>query len=95
MGKNASKNKIYQQKQIIDTAAMEDSDRKLLHIVREYLSDILDNTYNALINEIFMQITKDSGTVHSEEFDKYYFFKLSAFIIQLQRLKAHDEHQKK
>ena len=69
---------------------MEQSDRKLLHIVREYLDDILDNTYNALINEIFNQITRDNCGSQKLEYDQYHFFKLSAFILQLQRLKAHD-----
>ena len=72
---------------------MQDSDRKLLEIIKNYLIDILDNTYNALINEIFVQIQKGSNNA-IEEFDKYHFFKLSSFMIQVQRMKAYEEHNK-
>lgn len=50
--------------------------------MKKYLIDILDNTYNALINEIFVQISKGSNN-GIEEFDKYHFFKLSSFMIQV------------
>lgn len=56
--------------------------------------DILDNTYNPLINEIFAQIQKgvQNGSGKDEIFDKFHFFKLSSFMIQIQRMKAYDEH---
>jgi len=54
--------------------------------MRSYLNDMLDNTYNALINEVFDQIKKAEGhntEVASAEFDNYHFFKFSAFMIQV------------
>lgn len=47
---------------IVNEATLEDSDRKLLEIMRNYVNDMLDNTYNALINEIFVQIQNGSLT---------------------------------
>ena len=64
-----------------------------MSIVKDYLIDMLDNTYNALINEVFNQINKQQ--MDQQEFDKYHFFKLSSFMIQVQRLRAYDEHEKK
>lgn len=32
---------------------MEDDDKKLISIIKNYLLDMLENTYNSLINEIF------------------------------------------
>jgi len=72
---------------------MQDSDRKLIEIIRSYLNDMLANTYNALINETFDQIKKGSELV--AEFDNLHFFKLSAFMIKVQRLKAQEEHEAK
>ena len=40
-----------------------------------------------------MQISKGSNN-GIEEFDKYHFFKLSSFMIQVQRMKAYEEHTK-
>ncbi len=54
VGKNNKINQIEGQKQLIDEASMEDLDRKLLLIIKNYLIDILDNTYNAMINQIFV-----------------------------------------
>ena len=56
--------------------------------------DILDNTYNPLINEIFAQIQKgvQNGSGKDEMLNKFHFFKLSSFMIQIQRMKIHDEH---
>jgi len=48
---------------------------------------MLENTYNALINEVFLQIQKGAEMAIAD-FDNYHFFKLSAFMIQIQRLKA-------
>lgn len=42
---------------MIDEAALNQSDRDLLTILRDYVNDMLENKiYNALINEIFVQI---------------------------------------
>ena len=57
--------------------------------------DILDNTYNNLVNEIFNQIRQnDGGNGLYQVEDKLHFFKLCAFMIQIQRLKAYEQHQR-
>ena len=56
IGKKAKQNTIEGDKSIINEASLEDTDRKLIKIIKNYLIDMLDNCYNALINEIFVQI---------------------------------------
>ena len=73
---------------------MTDSDRELLLILNNYFNDILDNTYNAMINEIFSQI-KEGSEFKSAEFDNFHFFKFSTFMIEMQRLKAQQSHFEK
>jgi len=42
---------------LINEAALKQSDRELLTILQDYANDMLENKiYNALINEIFVQI---------------------------------------
>jgi len=61
---------------------MQESDRKLLEIIRNYLNDMLENTYNPLINEIFIQIQKGTEMAQAD-FDNYHFFKFSTFMMQV------------
>lgn len=75
---------------------MQQSDRKLLVIIKDYLNDMLENTYNALINEVFRQIKAaqaNSTEFGAADFDNFHFFKFSAFMIEVTRLKAY-ENQK-
>ena len=58
---------------------MDDSDQNLLKIVRDYMNDMLENTYNSLINEVFNQIKREKVA----DFDNYHFFKFSAYMIQV------------
>jgi len=81
MGKKNKANVISGETQIINEVAMQDSDRKLIEIIKSYLNDMLANTYNALINEVFDQIKKGSELV--AEFDNYHFFKFSTFMIKV------------
>ena len=76
---------------IVNEATLEDSDRKLLVVMKNYVNDMLDNTYNALINEIFVQIQNGSLS-DAQDFDNYHFFKFSSFMIQIQRMKAQEAH---
>lgn len=63
---------------------MEESDKKLIEIIREYLNDMLDNSiYNALINEVFSQIKQGGSDFSLAEFDNYHFFKFSTFMIEV------------
>ena len=63
--------------------------------MKDYLIDMLDNTYNSLVSELFTQLSQREGTafggISEELFDRYHFFKLCTFMIQVQRLKASDE----
>jgi len=56
VGKKAKQNTIEGTKTILNEGSLEDSDRKLLKIIKNYLMDMLENCYNALNNEIFVQI---------------------------------------
>lgn len=50
-------NKIETNEMLINEAALKQSDRELLTILQDYVNDMLENKiYNALINEIFVQI---------------------------------------
>ena len=53
INKRQAGNKIESHQTIINEANLQDSDRKLITVIKNYLFDILENTYNALINEIF------------------------------------------
>jgi hypothetical protein len=95
IGKKNKANMIEGQQKIIQEGALLDSDRELLAILRNYLDDILENTYNPLVNEVFRQISPNSGTEFTKaEFDNFHFFKFSSFMIDVQRMKAYEAHQK-
>jgi hypothetical protein len=82
LGKNNKQNKIEGQHKILHEGALLKSDRLLLEILRNYIDDILENTYNPLINEVFRQISPNAGSdVTKAEFDNFHFFKFSAFMI--------------
>lgn len=93
-GKKNKQNIIDGMHKIVEEAAMEDSDRLLLEIMRNYLDDVLENTYNHLINEVFRQLGP-SSEMGRAELDNYHFFKFSAFMINVQRLKAYEDHANK
>lgn len=93
LGKSNKLNTIEGQEKIIQEAAMQDSDRELLTIIRSYLNDMLENTYNALINEVFKQISPNTGgEMGRAELDHYHFFKFSAFMINVHRMKSYEDH---
>ena len=56
VGKNNKLNKIVTNELLVNEATLEESDRNLLKIMKDFANDMLDNTYNALINEVFVQI---------------------------------------
>lgn len=53
---------------------------------------MMENSYCPLIEQVFSEIAK--GTEIVEEFDKFHYFKLSRFMIEVCRLKAYDQHKK-
>ena len=80
MGKNNKLNKIVTNELLVNEATLEESDRNLLKIMKDYVNDMLDNTYNPLINEVFAQIQQGS-LQDAADFDNYHFFKFSSFMI--------------
>lgn len=75
-------NVIGAQESLFQIDALEDSDKQLIEVIKTYLVDILDNTYNNLVNEIFNQIASNQAAVDQIE-DKLHFFKICAFMIQV------------
>lgn len=78
-GRIAAENVVEAQKSLIQVDSLEETDRKLIKAIKAYLVDILENTFNNLVNEILSQIVNNQGASQIE--DKLYFFKLSAFMI--------------
>ena len=52
-------NVIGAQESLFQIDSLEDSDKQLIEVIKTYLMDILDNTYNNLVNEIFNQIASN------------------------------------
>jgi hypothetical protein len=69
---------------IIDDAAKDESDHRLLSVLHDYLVDMLQNCYGALIEELFSQILPTQALL--EENDRYYLLKLQTFLIEVCRL---------
>ena len=55
---------------IINDAALEDSDKKLLEILKNHLIDLLDNSYCGLIEQL-QKILSGEGTIDRNEQDIY------------------------
>lgn len=64
---------------IINESCIDDSDKSLLTLLKDYLIDILENSYCSLVEQAFCEIAKQSERV--EEINKFHYFKLSAFMI--------------
>lgn len=71
---------------IISDSILEDSDKKLLEVMKGYLIDLLLHAYTPLVDQVFSEISKNSEMV--EELDRYHYFYLSTFMIKVCRLKA-------
>lgn len=96
LGKNNKQNKIETDQQIVDEAALQESDRELLEVMKGFLQDILENTYNPLITELHSQLTsRENLRAGDELFDRLHYFRICAFMIQVQRLKAYEAHSEK
>lgn len=68
---------------------MQTADKELIEALRNYLDDILENTYNGLLSQIFSEIV--SAQEHNmQQRDNYYMFKLSQFMIQVLRHRAYE-----
>ncbi|CDW80133.1 UNKNOWN [Stylonychia lemnae] len=76
---------------LVNEGALEQSDRKLLQMLRNHLTDMLQNSYCPLIEQIFNELAKSGEAV--EEFDKFHYFKLQTFMMQICRLQAYEKHK--
>lgn len=53
MGRVTAMNKIEHADTIIKIGSLQEEDKKLLEVIRKYLDDILENTYNYLLKEVY------------------------------------------
>ena len=61
--------------------------------MREYLDDILENTYNALVNAVYSQVVRQL-TDGINDRDNYHYFKLSTFMVEVVRHKAYEQQRR-
>lgn len=78
---------------IVNEAALEQSDMKLLDILKNHLIDLLDNSYCGLIEQL-QKILSGESTIERNEQDTSQYFKLTTFILQVCRFRAYEGHKK-
>lgn len=59
---------------IIDDGAVDESDENLLQVIKDYLFDMLEHSYNPLFEQLFEDIGKNRVAV--EENDSFHMFKV-------------------
>ena len=69
---------------MIDDAAVDQLDEALLEIMHNYLVDMIEHSYNPLIEQISTQILPAKAEV--EENDAYHLFKIQSFVLEVCRL---------
>lgn len=77
---------IAAEEKIINDVAKDDTDVQVLEILNRYMTDMMQHSYNALIEELFSQILAPHARL--EENDKLYLLKLQTFMIEVCRLQA-------
>ena len=77
---------------IVDDGAVDESDERLLEVIREYLYDLLEHSYNPLFEQLLDDIGKHKVAV--EENDSFHMFKVQSFILEAVRIRAKAEHQR-
>ena len=78
---------------IVDDGAVDESDEKLLEVIKDYLFDLVEHSYNPLFEQLFEDIGKNKVAV--EENDSFHMFKVQSFVLEAVRIRAKAEHQKK
>jgi len=78
--------------QIIDDGAVDESDEKLLVVIKDYLFDLLEHSYNPLFEQLFDDIGKNKVAV--EENDSFHMFKVQSFVLEAIRIRAKAEHSR-
>ena len=77
---------------IVDDGAVDESDEKLLEVIKDYLFDLVEHSYNPLFEQLFEDIGKNKVAV--EENDSFHMFKVQSFVLEAVRIRAKAEHQK-
>lgn len=67
---------------IVNDAAMEESDKKLLSLLKTHLLDLLENSYCGFIEQVSNTLQrKDNSELDIEDRDINNFFRLQSFMI--------------
>ena len=69
---------------MIDDAAVDKLDAELLEMLQNYLDDMIEHSYNPLIEQLYTQILPSKAEV--EENDAYHLFKVQSFVLEVCRL---------
>jgi len=77
---------------IVDDGAVDESDEKLLEVIKDFLFDLLKHSYNPLFEQLFDDIGKNQVAV--EENDSFHIFKVQSFVLEAVRIKAKAEHSR-
>ena len=75
---------------IVDDGAVDESDERLLEVIKDYLIDLVEHSYNPLFEQLFEDIGKNRVAV--EENDSFHMFKVQSFILEAMRIRAKAEH---
>jgi hypothetical protein len=75
---------------LVDDGAVDETDEKLLAIVKDYLYDLMAHSYNPLMEQLFEDIGKNRVAV--EENDSFHMFKVQSFVLEAVRIRAKAEH---
>lgn len=78
---------------IINEAALEQSDKKLLELLKNHLIDLLDNSYCGLIEQL-QKILSGESPIERSESDTHQYFKLQTFFMQVCRFRAYEDQKK-
>lgn len=63
--------------------AKDDTDVQVLEILNRYMTDMMQHSYNALVEELFSQILAPHARL--EDNDKLYLLRLQTFMIEVCR----------
>ena len=71
---------------LIDDAAVDKTDEELLEVLRSYLVDMIEHSYNPLLEQILLTIAPCKSEVLED--DSFHLFKVQSFVLEVCRLQA-------
>ena len=77
---------------IIEDSSADQFDEKLIVTIKNFLFDIIEHSYNPLIEALFDLIVPQKVVI--EENDRFHLFSLQSFVLEAIRLKATSDHNK-